>query len=167
MFSDGHCVSSDEKRLGGNEWSLTVQLGVCFRKRWQLGFGGVSKELRGTGRLGRGLGMELTGPGTGWVWNWGASDIVSDTRGCLYLHPPSWLPPNLPWGTGPGSSVSGQLPESLSQANPIHGNKVKEKPFSSRKINETHKPEEKKILSLPPLLSTHLSQQKSARGISQ
>lgn len=92
----------------------------------------------------------------------GASEIRLQILGAV---PPSAFLPGCiltsPWGTGPGPSFSEQLTDSVSQASLLRGNKVNEKPFLSRKINETHKPEEK-ILTRPSLLSTHPSLQKGA-----
>lgn len=75
--------------------------------------------------------------------------MVSDTWGSLYLLPPVRLLPDFPWDLGPGLSFSVRLPNSSSQANWLSGNKVKEKPFPSRKINGIHKPEEKKTKRFP------------------
>lgn len=83
---------------------------------------------------------------------------VAGAQSCLHLPAPVSLPLDVPWGIRPGASAFEQLPEFSSQANLLVGTRSN-KGFPSRKINETHKPEEK-ILTLPTFLRTHLSLQK-------
>lgn len=138
------------------EWRLNVKLSLFQGKRaaW---VGAMAIGLRRRGRLEK-------------IWELNGQDLVEgeygvgragETRLQILgaVSPSTFLPGCLlpsPWGTGPGPSFSEQLTDSLSQASLLSGNKVKEKPFLSRKINESHKPEEK-ILTRPSWLSTHLS----------
>lgn len=90
---------------------------------------------------------------------WGSRQVkVAAAQSYLHLPAPVLLPLDIPWGIRPGASASEQLPDFSSQANLLVRTRSN-KAFRSRKINETHKPEEK-ILTLPTFLCTHLSLQK-------